>query len=207
MQSHCPSDNYICAGRHLQFYLEINEQSKSSGAQTFIVPYTDIRSLIGESQDQFGQAWQASLKSASDVYSRRLRLVWGTIFEDIFTLSGVKEQKCRGLPHDEAIQIYVSTMPESRLKDLFTNMKRLHSSASMNAEALRKLVKKFDKGAVARGDTMLTPTLVPELFSAPFMAYPTLEAHIETLRDSLVVNDNEEEIFEEEEEDAERGPL
>lgn len=38
---------------------------------------------------------------------------------------------------------------------------------------------------------MLTPTLLPELYASPIMAYSTLEVHIETLRDCLTVEDIE----------------
>lgn len=182
-------------GRHLQFYLESDEQSSES--DPIIVPYTDIRETIGQSQAQFGHAWQASLKAASDDYTQRVRNLWVQIFDDLFRLSDQEgEQGHRGLPPDDAIKLYVSSMKENRSRDLFSSMKKIHSSASMNAEALRKLVKKFDKSALARGDDMLTSILLPELYSAPLVAYPTLESHIETLRDSVVVNDEEEDLDE-----------
>jgi hypothetical protein len=41
-------------------------------------------------------------------------------------------------------------MDESRSRDLLTTIKRIHSAASMNVKAFRKLVKKFDKGTIAR---------------------------------------------------------
>ena len=47
------------------------------------------------------------------------------------------------------------------------------------------------KGAESRGDDMLTPTLLPELYASPIMSYSTLEVHIETLRDCLTVQDVE----------------
>jgi hypothetical protein len=104
-----------------------------------------------------------------------------------------EQQSHRGLKLDEAVSLYVATMDESRSRDLFTSMKKVYAAASMNFEALRKLVKKFDKGALARGDDMLTATLLPELYSAGLMAYPTLEGHIETLRDSFLSMKDEEE--------------
>ena len=51
------------------------------------------------------------------------------------------EQENRGLPPDQAIRMYASTLNESKSRDLFTSMKKVHSSASINVEALRKLVK------------------------------------------------------------------
>eukprot|EP00957_Ditylum_brightwellii_P153881 11712963-Ditylum_brightwellii.AAC.1 len=63
----------------------------------------------------------------------------------------------------------------------------------MNGEALRKLVKKYDKQATDRGDDILTTSLLPELYSAPVMNAPAIERYIEILRDKLVVSDEEEE--------------
>ena len=94
---------------------------------------------------------------------------------------------------------YVATMSADQSRDLFATVKRLHSSAVMNAEALRKLAKKFDKRAVARGDSLLTSALLPQLYAAPFMAYTNLEGHIETLRDSLIVEEEEDELIEDSE--------
>jgi hypothetical protein len=183
---------HVCGiGRHLQFYLESDEQS-SSGNEPFIVPYTDIRESIGQTQALFAHAWQASLKAASDDYLHRVRVLWEKVFDDLFKSSDRVEHLCRGMPLDKAISLYVSTLDDSRSRDLLTTIKRIHSAASMNVEAFRKLVKKFDKGAIARGDDMLTSTLIPELYSAPLMAYPTLEGPIETLRDSLAVEDDSE---------------
>mmetsp|Transcript_9880 Transcript_9880/g.22494 ORF Transcript_9880/g.22494 Transcript_9880/m.22494 type:complete len:536 (-) Transcript_9880:230-1837(-) len=179
-------------GRHLQFYLE-EEPSYSSGKTPFIVPYSDIRGLIGESQATFTQAWQNSRKAASDDYLHRTRVLWEKVFGDLVRHGCVNY---RGLPFDEAIQTYANSVGERSTRDLFSVMKKIHMSSSMNVEALRKLVKKFDKGAESRGDDMLTPTLLPELYSSPIMACSTLEVHIETLRDRLTVEDNDESIAE-----------
>ncbi|KAL3808367.1 hypothetical protein ACHAXA_005338 [Cyclostephanos tholiformis] len=183
-------------GRHLQFYLEGDVQSSpdGGGSEPFIVPYTDIRECIGMSQTQFVRAWQTSLRAASDDYAHRVRKLWEMIFDDLFRSSDAAERQCRGLTFDRAVSLYASTLDEGRSRDLFATIKRIHSAASMNVEAFRKLVKKFDKCAIARGDDMLTSTLIPQLYSAPLMAYPTLEGHIETLRDSMAVEDDEEEI-------------
>jgi len=48
---------------------------------------------------------------------------------------------------------------------------------------------KFDKRAINRGDDMLTSTLLPDLYGSPIMGYPSLEEHIETLRDKLQPTD------------------
>ena len=61
---------------------------------------------------------------------------------NIHRLSGRDaEQANRGLPPKQAIWLYVSTLDEKLSRDLFCSMKKIHSSASINVEALRKLVK------------------------------------------------------------------
>ena len=179
-------------GRHLQFYLESDEQS-SNRNDPFIVPYTDIKDEIASSQAQFVHAWQVSLNAASDDYLRRIRVLIEEIFADLARLPGWDEQRVRGLPLDEAMSCYASNMKENRSRDLFSRMKKIYSSTSINVEALRKLVKKFDKNAVGRGDDLLSSTILPELYSSPMMAYSTLEVHIEMFRDTLGhVKDTEE---------------
>lgn len=89
--------------------------------------------------------------------------------------------------------MYVSYMDEDSSRELFSIIKKLHSTAAMNCEALRKLVKKFDKGALARGDDQLTSTLLYELYSASFSSFASLDGYIEIFRDSLVVSEEEDE--------------
>jgi hypothetical protein len=171
------------------------DEQPSSWNKPFIVPYNDIHESIGQTQALFAHAWQTLPKTASDDYLHRVRVLWAKVFEDLFMSSDNAEQLCRGLPLDKAISLYASTLNESWSRDLLTSIERIHSAASMNVEAFRKLVKKFDKGAIVRGDNMLTSTLIPELYSAPLMAYPILEGHIETLRDSLAMQDDSETEF------------
>lgn len=214
-------------GRHLQFYLESDELQQSDGGNEdpYIVPYTDIRESIGHSQHQFVQEWTSSLKLASDDYTRRLKFLWKRIFDDVFSSSSALtrhhksngnpfvnndvhddfgfatkfEEEHRGLPNDRAIQLYVTTMEEIRSIELFAYMKKLHSAAAMNGEALRKLVKKFDKGALARGDDLLTSAMFPDLYSASFMSYRSLDNYIGMMRDTLGVSEEDEETTAEDE--------
>lgn len=84
-------------------------------------------------------------------------------------------------------------MSEGRSRELFSIIKKLHSTAAMNCEGLRKLVKKFDKGALARGDDQLTSTLLHELYSASFSSFTSLDGYIELLRESLIVESEDDE--------------
>eukprot|EP00956_Cyclotella_meneghiniana_P044690 scaffold330979_cov106-Cyclotella_meneghiniana.AAC.2 len=65
-------------GRHLQFYLELEDEN-GPGDDPYIampnsvdsllfsaVPYTDIKGYIGHSQHQFTSEWMLSLQQASD---------------------------------------------------------------------------------------------------------------------------------------------
>ena len=152
-------------GRHLQFYLECDELTNDS-SKSFIVPYKDIRGAIGESQQEFQITWTEALEAASDDYTNRIKSLWKQIFADLFMLSRQDENMLRGLPHEDAVQLYLDTMGEKKSRDLLATIKKLHSNASMNLEALRKLVKKYDKQATARGDDILTTILLPELYSS-----------------------------------------
>lgn len=180
-------------GRHLQFYLECDELTTDHHKKSYLVPYKDIRGTIGESQQEFQISWAEALEAASDDYTNRIKSLWKQIFADLFTLSRQDENMLRGLPHEDAVQLYLDTMGEKKSRDLLATIKKLHSNASMNLEALRKLVKKYDKQATARGDDILTTILLPELYSSAIMDAPMLERYIDLLRDKLVVSDEEEE--------------
>lgn len=180
-------------GRHLQFYLECDELTTDHHKKSYIVPYKDIRGTIGESQQEFQISWTEALDAASDDYTNRIKSLWKQIFADLFTLPRQDENILRGLPHEDAVQLYLDTMGEKKSRDLLATIKKLHSNASMNVEALRKLVKKYDKQATARGDDILTTILLPELYSSAIMDAPMLERYIDLLRDKLVMSDEEEE--------------
>jgi len=123
----------------------------------------------------------------------------------------------RGALPDAALQLYVSSVPSSQAQELFSFLKDIHATALINAEALRKLVKKFDKlhnqrqkrnrkqtqqrqnhGNVEKQQPqsyqydMLSPTLLPEVYSSNFtMALASLEAGLTLLRMLLNIDDDE----------------
>eukprot|EP00557_Chaetoceros_sp_GSL56_P001256 CAMPEP_0176491616 /NCGR_PEP_ID=MMETSP0200_2-20121128/8530_1 /TAXON_ID=947934 /ORGANISM="Chaetoceros sp., Strain GSL56" /LENGTH=451 /DNA_ID=CAMNT_0017889063 /DNA_START=620 /DNA_END=1975 /DNA_ORIENTATION=+ len=67
-------------------------------------------------------------------------------------------------------------------RDLLCFLKGIYSTASVNSEGLRKLVKKFDK----QGPASLSSSLLPELYSSNFhMGLDALDMAIETLRELL----------------------
>ena len=70
-------------GRHLQFYLE-DDKDQCNCDEPYIVQYTDIKELIGDSQEKFTKEWQNSLSVATQDYNKRVRLLWDTIFDGLF---------------------------------------------------------------------------------------------------------------------------
>ena len=59
----------------------------------------------------------------------------------------------RGALPDAALQAYVGCAPPDMARHAFGLLKDVHATALLNAEALRKLVKKFDKRMAARRST------------------------------------------------------
>ena len=171
----------------------INVSETEASSNIFVVPYKKIRGTIGESQQEFQQSWMESLNAASVDYTQRVRDLWQMIFADLFRLSQRDVNVLRGLPHEDAVELYLATMSDKKSRDLLTTIKRLYSNASMNLEALRKLVKKYDKHCIARGDDILTNSLLPELYSSSVMDASVLVRYIEILRDKLVMSEEEEE--------------
>ena len=105
-------------GRHLQFYLECDELTTDHQKKSYIVPYKDIRGTIGQSQQEFQISWTEALEAASDDYTKRIKSLWKQIFADLFTLSRQDENMLRGLPHEDAVQLYLDTMGEKKSRDL-----------------------------------------------------------------------------------------
>ena len=96
------------------------------------------------------------------------------------------EDAIRGALPDAALQMYVSAVPPGRAHEIFSFLKDIHSIALINAEAMRKLVKKFDKthcrekGGCSR---LLSARLLPEVYSGNLTgSLAILEAGLALLR-------------------------
>ena len=136
------------------------EGRPSSDEDCHIVPYGDLRDCIG----MFAHEWRSSLQRASEDYAAAFHRLWRRIFDDVATAKATSTSATATAvvtEQERAIQTYVDTTGETfaALKDLVA---ALYSAALVNCEALRKLVKKFDKRAAARGDDDLL--LSAELF-------------------------------------------
>ena len=163
-------------GRHLQFYLDLEQPE----GEHYIVPYTEIRDIIGDSNDseQFVEEWRECLRLSSEDFAASTAALWRKVFAVLHN-----QPEARGARIEDALQLYVSVEDIAAGHDLLASARELYSAAEVNGEALRKLVKKFDKHALERGDNLLTPSLLPELYASAFSSsLASLERNIDTLR-------------------------
>lgn len=165
-------------GRHLQFFLECEEPQCSH----YVVPYNQLRDKIytcttpGDVKS-FELSWREALQKASDDFRESTNSCWSNVFESIS-----KIQNARGAPLESALKLYPPTMGVTASRDLLCFLKGISSTASLNSEGLRKLVKKFDK----QGSASLSAELLPELYSSNFhMGLDALDMAIQTLRELL----------------------
>jgi hypothetical protein len=144
-------------------------------------------------QEQFEVEWRNALREASLDFDRTMRKFWSKVFGGILSQSQ-NQHVTRGALPDTALRLFISLAPKSKSQELLALLKITHSTSLTNAEALRKLVKKFDKEADQRGDDHLSPILLPEVYAANFtVGQPTLEAGLALLRTQLGLDDDDDE--------------
>eukprot|EP00978_Attheya_sp_CCMP212_P047775 scaffold429085_cov47-Attheya_sp.AAC.1 len=153
-------------------------------------------------QEQFELEWRTALREASLDFDRTMRKFWSKVFAGILSHSPnqhsdqqqQQQAMTRGALPDTALRLFISLAPKSKSQELLALLKITHSTSLTNAEALRKLVKKFDKEADQRGDDHLSPILLPEVYAANFtVGQPTLEAGLALLRTQLGLDDDDDE--------------
>mmetsp|Transcript_18664 Transcript_18664/g.34625 ORF Transcript_18664/g.34625 Transcript_18664/m.34625 type:complete len:649 (+) Transcript_18664:1216-3162(+) len=87
--------------------------------------------------------------------------------------------------------MYVSVVPPERAQETFSFLKDIHSTALINAEALRKLVKKFDK-LYRKNTSLLSTILLPEVYASNFTgSLASLEAGLTLLRVLLNIEEGD----------------
>ena len=90
--------------------------------------------------------------------------------------------------------MYVQAVPPSRAQTTFSFLKDIHATALINAEALRKLVKKFDKMhyKLDSHSYLLSAKLLPEVYASNFTgALASLEAGLAVLRMLLQIDEDD----------------
>ena len=167
-------------GRHLQFYLECEEPHREG---QYIVPYNQLRDQIFSNKSPedasiaFEVEWRQALHLASQDFNKSTTYSWRSVFEGISDLP-----QARGAELSTALKLYVATVGISISRDMLVFLKSIRSNATVNSEALRKLVKKFDKNT----DTKLSARLLPELYATAFtMGQNSLDLAIDVLRELL----------------------
>jgi hypothetical protein len=106
------------------------------------------------------------------------------------TITNAAEDPCetsclepiRGALPDTALRFYLQKSNMDSCNELLNLVKQIYNTALTNAEALRKLVKKFDKQHKKR----LSFSLLPEVYGASFtVGQATLQAGISLIRANL----------------------
>jgi len=166
----------------------------------------------------FEREWLSSLEAASGDFQSHLQCLWTAVFEEICNSNnnnnsagdeGQQQQQqqqsstarttngttatahcCRGALPDEALRRYLEVAGTPRALDLLARLVTIQQVAHTNSEALRKLLKKYDK----HNDPPLSPSLLPLLYSSNFhLALSMLEDGILLIRASLELREEEEE--------------
>ena len=186
--------------KHVEAYLD----GEHRGSDLYVVPYQRIRdAFIQNSGDiptrlDFEAEWRRALKRASDDFGSAVVRLWREVFDAIRS-----NPESRGAVPDRALRMYVAAAGPDAASGLLSTVREIHSTALTNAEALRKLAKKYDKriGEEGGGDDSppassslsdLSATLLPEVYAANFtVGQPTLESGLALLRTQLGLDDDD----------------
>jgi hypothetical protein len=157
-----------------------------------VVPYNEIKALCIEcesSRDAFKAEWHVNLEKASTDFVKVITKFWANILAKIGSSNSAD---VRGALPGVAISLFVREASKEAAQELLVRLKHIHEAAYRNTEALRKLVKKFDKQNEKIGGDFLSPILLPFLYSANFtVGQLTLEEGITLLRDLLPSNSDD----------------
>jgi len=200
-------------GRHLQFYIELEHPNKTHS----IVPYAKLRDLIEQAtsitptlSQTFESQWHDALLNASTDLTESTKSFWNTIFESISSQNDNNNDDdvvdsnhilARGIEPFDAIKLYIDRNDIAIVRDMLCFLKDTHTVAEMNYQALRKIVKKFDKNVISQQQQQqqqkhvitsssnvecLSSTLLPELYtSITFFGRNTLDMAIHIFRTIL----------------------
>lgn len=157
----------------VQFGKHILAIAENDNANTglYLVPYNDIKEYtrLDESQAKasrrvFEAKWRTSLDQAVASFQNGVTTLWQDIFVKI---NFHDEEESRGAQPGIAIGLYAEASGAEATRELLVRFKQIREAAYQNSEALRKLVKKFDKNYPVPGNP-LSPVLVPLVYAANF---------------------------------------
>ena len=184
-------------------YIEIRDNRILYVLQKVPGSVESVQSSIGTIRSRFISEWRNALDKASDDFRVSTTAAWATVFRAISQIP-----QARGAQLETALRLYTPTVGITASQDMLVFLKGVHSAATLNVEALRKLVKKFDKKITVlqgcdratsvpslndnapylhNGDSIpLCEALLPELYSAVFtIGIATLRTCIDILRELL----------------------
>ena len=172
-------------GKHQQFFLEHELQD----SLLYTVPYNEFKHAYIPSKDgdgkidgfcredvreEFLRQWKACIEKCQADFAKATKDFWASIFEGIAELP-----EARGALPDQALHLYLNLLDEEHAHELHALLKAIHATALLNSEALRKLVKKFDKCS----GTNLSTQLLPEIYCSNFtIGQNVLEAGLLVIR-------------------------
>ncbi len=134
----------------------------------------------------FIDIWKSALKTADEDFTRARGEIWQKVFAEVAANDDGADSMVRGAHPGNAIKFYVdlkNSEGSTEAQELLSQMKLVYRAASVNSEALRKLVKKFDKHRQGR---QLSSTLLPLLYtSALYSGQNMLQDSIGLLRELI----------------------
>ena len=141
-------------------------QKENQASQLYVVPYIQVRDEFIESPTvtddpkPFSEEWNACLQNAKNDFDSAMSILWERVFQGI-----ASKESARGAPPDKAFSLYFHSAGVEASQELLTSINAIYETSLTNAEALRKLVKKFDK----QHNQHLSLTLLPPLFASNFV--------------------------------------
>eukprot|EP00563_Minutocellus_polymorphus_P005446 CAMPEP_0181026902 /NCGR_PEP_ID=MMETSP1070-20121207/3886_1 /TAXON_ID=265543 /ORGANISM="Minutocellus polymorphus, Strain NH13" /LENGTH=637 /DNA_ID=CAMNT_0023104123 /DNA_START=37 /DNA_END=1947 /DNA_ORIENTATION=- len=175
-------------GRHCRAFAE--------NSPLYVVPYDATRNNLIENvedktdpihRERFEAEWRKCLDLAAADFRKAMVGLWKLVFDGIKTATaeGGGAEQLRGALPDTALRTYLTVSNIDAAQELLFLVKQIYNTALTNAEALRKLVKKFDK----QHSAALSVELLPEVYGENFVTgQSTLQAGISLIRASLGLN-------------------
>ena len=117
-------------------------------------------------EEIFVDLWNRALKDAEEDFHKARAAIWQTVFAGITANDEAADPLVRGAHPGNAIKLFVElshVKGSTDAQELLVRMNQVHRASSINSEALRKLVKKFDKH---RQERQLSSKLLPLLYTS-----------------------------------------
>uniref|UniRef100_A0A7S4JI01 GP-PDE domain-containing protein n=1 Tax=Odontella aurita TaxID=265563 RepID=A0A7S4JI01_9STRA len=131
----------------------LRASSSSAGSGIVAGRWEKLESDFYFATQRFRTEWRSCLALAADDFEKSTRNFWRGVFGAVIAASersGVEtpriyQDTIRGCLPDTALRLFLAVSTAGETQDTYEHLKDVHSTALVNSEALRKLVKKFDK--------------------------------------------------------------